>query len=132
MFQSGTGRILVTQTIVTLVATVLAALFGVVAAYSAFLGGLACVILNAYSIWRVFGRKKSLSPADPQIFGIMLRAEFMKFVVACITFALFFYTISEINPIAMFSVFAIATFAGLVEAGLRIQTNPEKSTLVSR
>ena len=120
-FQAGTGRILLTQAVVTLFGTVAFALLsGGVAAYSALLGGVACIVPNAYSIWRVFGKNNTLGQFDPRVFGIMMRAEFAKFAITAIVFAVLFWLISPIDPIAVFSVFAIATFAGWIEAGLRI------------
>jgi hypothetical protein len=50
----------------------------------------------------------------------MLRAEFVKFAITGIIFAAFFWLINPIDPIAMFSVFTVAMFAGWIEAGLRI------------
>ena len=119
-FQAGTGRILVTQTIVTLVGTIIFAFVGIVALYSALLGGIACLLPSAYSIWRVFGKNRAVHQLDPRIFGIMLRAEFVKFAITGIVFAVFFWLINPIDPIAMFSVFTVAMFAGWIEAGLRI------------
>ena len=120
-FQAGTGRILVTQTIVTLFGTLIFAFAGIVALYSALLGGIACLLPSAYSIWRVFGNNRTVNQLDPRIFGIMLRVEFVKFAITGIVFATVFWLISPIDPIAMFSVFTVAMFAGWIEAGLRIR-----------
>lgn len=120
-FEANTGRILVTQTVVTAVGAIVCTVFGLVAFYSALLGGLACIIPNAYAIWRVFGKNRAVHPNDPRIFGIMLRAEMIKFATTACVFAAIFWLVSSINPIAMFSVFTVVTFAGWIEAGLRIR-----------
>ncbi len=118
-FQEGTGRILVTQAVVTAVGVAVCAFFGIVAVYSALLGGLACILPNAYALWRVFGKNRGAHPADPRNFGIMLRAEMIKFALTAGIFALIFWLIHPINPIVTFVVFTVATFAGWIEAGLR-------------
>ncbi len=120
-FQAGTGRILITQAVVTAVGAAACAFFGIVALYSALLGGLACILPNTYAIWRVFGKNRAVHPEDPRIFGIMLRAEMIKFATTACVFAAIFWLVSPINPIAMFTVFTVVTFAGWVEAGLRIR-----------
>ena len=120
-FQSGTGRILVTQVVVTTIGVIFCALFGLVAFYSALLGGLACIFPNAYAIWRVFGRNRGVHPSDPRVFGIMLRVEMVKIAITGCIFASIFWLISPISPIAMFAVFTVVTFAGWIEAGLRIR-----------
>ncbi len=112
---------MVTQLIVTIIGTVISAFFGIVAAYSAFLGGIACLVPNTYSLWRVFGRNRGVSPYDVRIFGIMLRAELVKFAFTGVVFAAIFWLVSPIAPVALFSVFAVAMFAGWIEAGLRIR-----------
>ncbi len=120
-FQAGTGRILVTQVAVTAIGTIICAFFGMTSLVSALLGGLACILPNAYAIWRVFGNKRGIHPSDPSNFGIMLRAELIKFALTAGMFAAIFWLISPINPIAMFAVFTIVMFAGWIEAGLRIR-----------
>ncbi len=120
-FLSGTGRILITQAAITAICVIVCSLFGFVAFYSALLGGLACIIPNAYAIWRVFGNRRAPHPADPRVFGIMLRTEMIKIVITGCVFAAIFYLISPINPIAMFAAFTVVTFAGWIEAGLRIR-----------
>lgn len=120
-FQSGTGRIVVTQVVATAIGTFLCAFFGLVAFYSALLGGLACILPNTYAIWRVFGRNRGVHPSDPRVFGIMLRVEIVKIAITGFVFAGIFWLISPINPIAMFAVFTVVTFAGWIEAGLRIR-----------
>ena len=119
-FQAGTGRILVTQIVVTLIGTVAFGFSSFVSAYSALLGGIACIIPSSYSIWRVFGQHRP-GAHDTRTFGIMLRAEFVKFAITVIVFAAIFLSVSNIDPIAMFSVFAAALFIGWIEAGLRIR-----------
>ncbi len=96
------------------------AFFGAIAFYSALLGGIACIVPNTYAIWRVFGNNRAVHPADPRVFGIMLRTEMIKIVVTGCVFAAIFYLISPINPIAMFATFSVVIFAGWIEAGLRI------------
>ncbi len=120
-FQAGTGRILITQSVITLIGIAVSAFFGFAAAYSALLGGFACIVPNAYALWRVFGADKSINPYDSRIFGIMLRAEMVKFAFTGAVFAAIFWLIRPIEPIALFSVFTVAMFAGWIEAGLKIR-----------
>ncbi len=120
-FESGTGRILVTQVVVTLIGTLAFAFAGIVSAYSALLGGIACLIPSAYSIWRIFGKDRRLSPYDSRTFGIMLRTELVKITITAIVFVAIFWLVDTVDPVAMFSVFAAALFIGWIEAGLRIR-----------
>jgi len=105
----------------TLICVLVSAFFGVVALYSALLGGLACIIPNTYALWRVFGNARALHPNDPRVFGVMLRTEMVKIAITGCVFAAIFYLISPIHPLAMFATFAAVTFAGWIEAGLRIR-----------
>lgn len=106
---------------VTVVGTLAVAPFGFVAIYSALFGGLACIVPNAYAIWRVFGRSRGVHPSDPRVFGIMLRTEMVKIAITGCVFAAIFWLVSPVNPLAMFTIFGVVTFAGWVEAGLRIR-----------
>ncbi len=120
-FHSGMGRILVTQALVTGVGAVLFSFMGFAAFYSAVLGGVACIIPNAYSVWRVFGIHRRIHRYDPNVFGIMLRAEMVKFALTGAVFAAMFWLIQPIDPVAMFSVFTAALLIGWIEAGLKLQ-----------
>ena len=120
-FHSGTGRILVTQTLVTGVGAILFSFMGFVAFYSAVLGGIACIIPNAYFVWRVFGVHRRIHRHDPNVFGIMLRAELVKFALTGAVFAALFLLIHPIDPVAMFLVFTAALLIGWIEAGLKLQ-----------
>lgn len=119
-FHSGMGRVLITQTLVTGVGAVLFSFMGFAAFYSAVLGGVACIIPNAYSLWRVFGVHRRIHPHDPNVFGIMLRAEMVKFALTGAVFAAMFWLIQPIDPVAMFSVFTAAMLIGWIEAGLKL------------
>ena len=119
---SGAARIPLTQTVITLIAAGAFAFVDFIAAYSAFLGGLACILPNTYAIWRVFGAGRGSHPSGFRTFGIMMRAEFSKFVLTGALFALIFWLVPDINPLAMFSVFVLAMLAGWIEAGLRINS----------
>ncbi len=120
-FHSGMGRILITQAVVAIVGAALFSISGFVAFYSALLGGIACIVPNAYSIWRVFGINRRIHKLDPNMFGIMLRTELVKIAITCAVFAALFWLINPIDPIAMFSVFTAALLIGWVEAGLKLQ-----------
>ena len=76
---------------------------------------------NAYAIWRVFGARRTRHRPAMSALGVMLRAEFAKFVITAAIFALVFWLLPTVEPIAMFSAFVIAMFAGWIEAGLKIK-----------
>ena len=117
----GTGRILITQSITTLVVSLAFAFAGFVWFYSAVLGGLACILPNSYAVWRVFGARRTRNRPAMGTLGVMLRAEFAKFVITAVIFALVFWLLPTVEPIALFTAFVIAMFAGWIEAGLKIQ-----------
>ncbi len=117
---TGANRIPVTQAGITLAGVVIFAFVSLPAAYSALLGGLACVAPNAYAVWRVFGAGRDQTHSGLRTFGLMIRAEFAKFALTGAIFALIFWLVPDINPFAMFTVFVIALFAGWIEAGLRL------------
>lgn len=85
--------------------------------HSAILGGVACIVPNAYAIWRAFASSRS---SDSGVVGLMLRAEVAKFVLTGLLFALIFATIPEVEPVTLLLVFTVAMFAGWIEAGLRL------------
>ncbi len=117
----GANRIPATQAIVAVIGTALfAVLFDANAAYSAFLGGVACIAPSAYAVWRVFGSGRGATASGMRTFGLMIRAEFAKFVLTGAIFAAIFWLVPQINPFAMFTVFVVALFAGWIEAGLRL------------
>ena len=72
-------HILLAQAGVTLLVALVLALHGRVAAYSAFTGGLICVVANAYAAWRAFA-PVSMESADGALANLY-RAEFGKFVI---------------------------------------------------
>ena len=115
---NGPTRILVTQSIVVAACTVVASVFGLVHMFSAILGGVVCIVPNAYAIWRAF--ESGRSKADSGVVGLMLRAEVAKFVLTGLLFALIFAVIPDVEPVTLLLVFAVAMFAGWIEAGLRL------------
>ena len=119
-FPTGANRIPVTQALVSLLGVALFAFFGVTEAYSALLGGVACVVPSTYAVWRVFGSKRGAARSGMRTFGLMIRAECVKFALTGAIFALIFWLVPEVEPVAMFAVFVVALFAGWIEAGLRM------------
>lgn len=117
---AGAWRILITQSAITAGGCALFAFSGLMSAISALLGGLACMVPNAYAIWRVFGAGRASTKSGLVTFALMIRAEFAKFFLTGVMFALSFWLVPGIDPLATFSVFVAAMFAGWIEAGLRM------------
>lgn len=115
---NGPTRILITQSIVVVACTAFASVFGITHMYSAILGGVACIVPNAYAIWRAFDSGRNST--DSGVVGLMLRAEVAKFVLTGLLFALIFAAIPEVEPVTLLVVFTVAMFAGWIEAGLRL------------
>lgn len=108
-------RIFLAQLLATLAATAAGALHGSHGAYSAFLGGLICLVPNAYFAWRVFGRASEGTP--DRVFGGMLRAEVAKLALAGVMFAVVFATVQGLNVLALFVAYMAVHVAGALAAG---------------
>jgi|TARA_B100001964_G_C14244284_1_gene606591 ATP synthase protein I len=98
-------QIILVQLIATFFASASLLLFGWVAAYSALLGGLICVLPNAFLAHRVT-RTKGLT--REQKIGRWMQGETGKIIQSGIMFALVFIWIEPLNALLLF-----ATFIGI-------------------
>jgi len=95
-------QIILVQLIATFIVSASSLLLGWVAAYSALLGGLICVLPNAYLAFR-FTRTAGLS--RQQKIGRWIQGETGKIVQSGIMFALVFIWIKPLNPLLLFLTF---------------------------
>jgi ATP synthase protein I len=86
--------------------------YGVVAAYSALLGGMISLLPDYYFARRVFRRYAGRSPVE--VAGIMLRAEIVKIVLAVLMFGAVFVLIGALNVLALVAGYLLVKAAGVV------------------
>jgi ATP synthase protein I len=92
---------------------------GIIAAYSALLGGLACILPNAWFITNAFRADGQTAPQ--LILSRLYIGEAGKLVLTGILFALVFWLVNEIHIGALFLTFVImiiVNLAGLAQLGL--------------
>ncbi len=110
---------------IAVLASVLA-VYNRVAAYSALLGGVICLVANAYAGWRIFSpHKKSFAGGELYKF---YRAEFGKLVMIGAMCAATFSTVEVINMLAF-----VAGFVGTMIAGTigMVTGNTNKTSIQS-
>ncbi|MDX1432005.1 MAG: ATP synthase subunit I [Gammaproteobacteria bacterium] len=106
------GRILCAELMVAVAVAAIALVQGAQPAYSAFLGGLACLIPDAYFAVRVFGRPGA-GPAE-HMAGRMLRAEIAKLILSVVVLGFIFAFIRNLNMLALVSGYVLVKTAGVV------------------
>lgn len=106
------GRILRAELVMSVAVSAMALTHGTEAAYSAFLGGLACLIPDAYFALRVFGRSGVRAPE--RMAGLMLRAEIAKLVLSVCLLGFIFVFIKNLNVLALVLGYALVRTAGVV------------------
>lgn len=106
------GRILRAELMVAFAVTAIALVQGEEAAYSAFLGGLACLIPDAYFAVRVFGRSGAGSAEHTA--GSMLRAEVAKLILSVVVLGFIFAFIKNLNMLALVPGYVLVKIAGVV------------------
>ncbi len=102
----GARRLLLLQLGVTVLIALIALLVGdSLAAYSAVVGGMVCVLPNAYFAYKLF--KYGGSHAARQIVNGFYKGEAMKLMISVALFALVFKFL-KINPLVFFSAYIAA------------------------
>ena len=109
-------RIIIVQAIVTLLLTAGFIAMNRTAGVSAFLGGLICLIPNAYLVYRAFSH--SGARAAKNIVKDFYKGEAGKFLLTCCGFTLVFILVRPLDAMALFSTFvlvqAVSWFAPLL------------------
>ena len=119
-------HILLVQAGVTLLVALVLALYGRVAAYSAFTGGLICVVANAYAAWRAFAPMQ-MESAEGALANLY-RAEFGKFLIIASLFIAVFAGWKDVNIVAFLAGSIATMVAGAVAPAFqRVYVNiPQK------
>ncbi|MCX4026789.1 F0F1 ATP synthase subunit I [Spartinivicinus marinus] len=98
-------RVIIAQLIVTVCVACVLLLHSVVTAYSAFLGGLICLIPNAYLAKKAF--QHSGARAAKQIAHSFYKGEAVKLGLTALLFALVFGFVEPLNVFALFGTFIL-------------------------
>ena len=93
-------RIVILQLALTLIVGMLAWLHSDVAARSAWLGGLACALPNAYFIWRAFRHQGALNMA--KVVNDLYQGAVWKFIMTALMFVVIFKMGWQLNYLALF------------------------------
>jgi ATP synthase protein I len=116
-------RVLRAQALVTvLMAATCAGVFGVVAGYSALLGGLIALVANlyfAYKAFRFFGARSAQA-----IVQSFWSGEMGKLILTAALFALVFVAVHPLQPLALFAGYVLALGTG-ASALLLMKSNPK-------
>ncbi|MCW3147755.1 F0F1 ATP synthase subunit I [Stutzerimonas stutzeri] len=116
-------RVLQVQALVVLLAAVLSGVFfGIVAGYSALLGGLIAWLANlyfAYKAFRYFGARSTRA-----IVQSFWSGEMGKQILAAALFALVFVGVRPLNPVALFTGYLLVLGVG-ASALLLMKNNPK-------
>lgn len=99
-----TVRILQIQMAFTVVIAILFAANGIVAAYSALLGGILYLIPNAYFAWRILSRQ---SDTPKQVLADMYIGEIWKMAISILCFAAVFILVQPLSPFPLFLTFVL-------------------------
>ncbi|MCJ0975752.1 F0F1 ATP synthase subunit I [Pseudomonas sp. PS1] len=117
------ARVLIAQALVVLIATVICtAVFGMVAGYSALLGGLIAFLANVYfafKAFRYFGARSARA-----IVQSFWAGEMGKQILAAALFALVFVGVKPLQPAALFVGYLLVLGAG-ASALLLMKNNPK-------
>ena len=106
------GRILRAELMIGTAVAAISLVQGAETAYSAFLGGLACLIPDAYFAARVFGRVGAGAPAE--MAGRWLRAEVAKLALSVIVLGFIFAFTRNLNVPALVLAYVLVKTAGVV------------------
>ena len=98
-------RVVLAQLLTTLCLSLLLLPMGIVHATSAFLGGLACAIPNAYMVWKAF-RYRGASAAH-KIARSFYQGEAGKFALTVLAFVLIFTLVKPIESLSLFGAFVL-------------------------
>lgn len=110
-------RVIVVQGILTILVALAAWLHSDVAAKSALLGGLICLLPNAYFTWRAFRFHGARSMT--QIVNSFYQGAFWKFLLTALCFTLVFQQVESLNVLALFVAFMTVQLGHLASANLK-------------
>lgn len=114
--------IVASQSLATLVASVLLLFWlGWIEAFSAFLGGVVCVIPNAYFAHRI----RRSAQSDPMAMTIRLfTGEVAKWILSALLFLFIFTKVEEVNGIFLFGSFLVLQSFNLLVPLIAQQVSP--------
>ena len=98
-------RVVLVQLLTTLCLSLFLLPLSVTHAVSAFIGGLACAIPNAYLVWRAF-RYRGASAAQ-KIVSSFYQGEAGKFALTMLSFVLIFTLVDPVEPVSLFGAFVL-------------------------
>ena len=98
-------RVVLAQLLTTLCLSLFLFPLGFVHAFSAFLGGLACTVPNAYMVWKAF-RYRGASAAQ-KIAKSFYQGEAGKFALTMLAFVLIFTLVKPVEPLSLFGAFML-------------------------
>lgn len=98
-------RVVLAQLLTTLCLTLFLLPMGAAHATSAFLGGLACAIPNAYLVWKAF-RYRGANAAQ-KIARSFYQGEAGKFALTMLAFVLIFTLVKPVEPLSLFGAFVL-------------------------
>jgi ATP synthase protein I len=117
-------RVLIVQAILTLVASMAAAVFGLVVGLSVIIGGLACLVANAVMALLVF--RDYQAPEPGQLLGRLYVAEVLKILLLMGSFATAFLTIDGLSlPALLGGYFLVQVLAPIIAAQTAPKTRPD-------
>lgn len=118
-------RLLLAQTLATLATMLLAMpVAGVLAAWSALLGGLVCIVPSLYFIWRM--NHLGGTRRTRHFVSAFYRAEAGKFGLTVALFAAVFVVVPPSNPIFFFSAYVAAQFMHWLTPWLLRERSPPR------
>ncbi|MET4692249.1 F0F1 ATP synthase subunit I [Endozoicomonas lisbonensis] len=98
-------RVVLAQLLTTLCLSLFLLPMGIIHATSAFLGGLACSIPNAYLVWKAF-RYRGANAAQ-KIARSFYQGEAGKFALTMLAFVLIFTLVKPVEPLSLFGAFVL-------------------------
>ena len=120
-------KVIVAQLVWTVsLSLVCLSIFGVVAGYSALLGGLISAVPNSYFALHAF-KFQGARNAD-KVVKSFIRGELGKIVFTGVLFALSFTLVTSLNELALIAGFVAAHFVGVVMSGIIDYSPTRKNT----
>lgn len=98
-------RVVLAQLLTTLCLSLFLLPVGILHALSAFVGGLACAIPNAYLIWKAFQYRGA--SAAQNIARSFYQGEAGKFLLTMLAFVLIFTLVKPVEPLSLFGAFVL-------------------------
>ncbi|AMO58822.1 F0F1 ATP synthase subunit I [Endozoicomonas montiporae CL-33] len=98
-------RVVLAQLLTTLCLSLFLLPLGTIHVISAFMGGLACTVPNAYLVWKAF-RYRGASAAQ-KIARSFYQGEAGKFALTMLAFVLIFTLVKPVEPLSLFGAFVL-------------------------